>query len=77
MGEGLNEVTRRPLSVLMEAGGVWQGRCFLRCPVTSFWNHRGHFGAAEGAVGGGGSKFPQVDEALGTWVSHQQLDVPG
>ena len=56
----------------------WQGRCFVWCAVTSSWNRRGHFRGLCG-VGGWGAleHFPQVDEALGTWVSHQQLDVLG
>lgn len=40
--------------------------------ATSFWNHSGH--SKEGRLQ---EQFPQVDAALGTWVSHQQLDMPG
>lgn len=58
-------------------GGGGQGRGFLWCAVTSSWNRRGHFRGLCGVGWGPLEHFPQVDEVLGTRVSHQQLDVLG
>lgn len=65
-GGNLGGETPKPLSVLGVGGGNRQGRGLPRAPVTSSWNHRGHF--EEEALQ---EQFPQVGDALGTWVSRQ------